>query len=93
MDLNSFTLSGLIMWTGGLLVLLVQGIASAMGKSEWTSMLLCDFGYDMWVAISDKMPMQAMQNGFDYLVFELPLYMLLFAFGTLCIIIGMFMKK
>jgi|GEM_PF-2286059 len=93
MDLNRFTLNGLIMVAGGLLVLLVQGISSAMEKPEWTSMLLGDFGYDMWIAISDKMPMQAIQNGFDYLVFELPLWMLLMSAGALCIIIGMFIKK
>jgi len=93
MDLNRFTLSGLIMLAGGLLVLLIQGISSAMEKPEWTSMLLGDFGYDMWIAISDKMPMQAMQNGFDYIVFELPLWTFLMALGLFCIIVGMFIKK
>lgn len=93
MNLNRLTLSGLIMCGGGMLVFLIQGIASAMEKPEWTNLLLSDFGYDMWVTISDKMPMQVMQNGFDYIVFETPLWILLFVLGGLCIIAGMFTKQ
>ncbi|MBF0468624.1 MAG: hypothetical protein HQK61_07035 [Desulfamplus sp.] len=93
MDMNSFTINGLIISAIGLFVLVFQNLASLMQKPEWQNLLLGDLSYDMWVSVSDKMPTGFMQNGFDYLVFELPLWILLVSIGVLCIIAGMFVKK
>ncbi|MBF0259612.1 MAG: hypothetical protein HQK62_12375 [Desulfamplus sp.] len=93
MDMNSFTINGLIISAIGLFVLVFQSLAGLMQKPEWQNLLLGDLSYDMWASISDKMPTGFMQNGFDYLVFELPLWILLVSIGVLCIIAGMFIKK
>ncbi|MBF0203579.1 MAG: hypothetical protein HQK67_04505 [Desulfamplus sp.] len=93
MDMNNFTISGLIMLAGSCCVFLFERLAGLMERPDWSDMILGDFGYDMWVAISSKMPMVAMQNGFDYVVFELPLWILLLIIGVLCVIIGQSLKK
>ncbi len=92
MDLNSFTINGLIMCIGGAFSLLFQALSKLMQKPEWETIFLSNLSYDMWVSLSDKIPAGLMQNWFDYLVFELPLWILLFVLGILSIIIGAFVK-
>ncbi|MBF0241917.1 MAG: hypothetical protein HQK64_05480 [Desulfamplus sp.] len=93
MGMNSVMINGLLICAGGGFVLVFQWIASLMGRSEWTSFLLADFGHDTWVSLLDKLPTGFMQNGFDYLVFELPLWIFLAGLGGLVTVIGSFMEK
>ena len=93
LDLDNFTLSGIVLWIISLCILLFQGIAKAMEKGEeMTDMILCDIGYDMFESISEKIPFEFLQKGFDYIVFEISLFLLLMIIGTILIIIGMFLK-
>ncbi|MBF0412265.1 MAG: hypothetical protein HQK70_06095 [Desulfamplus sp.] len=93
MNMNSFTINGLILCIGGGFSLLFQWISKLMEKPEWDTIFLSNLSYDMWVTISEKLPVGLIQNGFDYLVFELPLWILLFTLGGLCILAGSFIKQ
>lgn len=94
LNLDGFTLTGIVMWIASFCILLFQGIAKAMEKGEeYTNIILCDFAYDLFDAISLKIPFTFLQNGFDYIVFEMSLFLLLMIVGTIFLIIGMFVKE
>ncbi len=94
LNLNNFTITGIVLCLASLAVLLFQGIAVAMEKGEEaTNMILSDFGYDFFVAVSDKIPFSFMQNGFDYVVFEMSLWILLMISGVFFVVIGMIVSE
>lgn len=94
LNLDKYTITGILLWIGSLMVLLFQGIASAMEKEEeMTNIILCDLGYDFFEAFSEKIPFAFLQNGFDYMVFEMSFYQVLMIFGTILIAIGMLIKE
>ncbi|MBF0379214.1 MAG: hypothetical protein HQK72_17295 [Desulfamplus sp.] len=93
MNMNSFTLYGILMCIGACLSFLFESLSGLMNRPEWSTIYLGDISYDVWVLISDKLPVGAIQDSFDYLVFELPLWILFVALGTVCLIIGSFIKE
>ena len=93
LNLDGFTLTGIVMWVASFCILLFQGISMAMEKGEeFTNIILCDFAYDFFDAISLKIPFDFLQKGFDYIVFEMSLFILLMIIGTIFLIIGMIIK-
>lgn len=89
LNLDNFTITGIVFWLGSLGVLLFQGIAAAMEKGEeFTNMIMSDFAYDFFEAFSNKIPFDFLQKGFDYVVFDMSLYLVLMIVGTIFIVIG-----
>ncbi len=91
--MNNFTINGIVMCISSGFIIIFEWIAELMKKPEWSSIFLCDFGYDMWITISDKIPIASTQEKFDYIVFQLPLWQLLLTIGIICIITGSIVKQ
>ncbi|SLM27397.1 hypothetical protein MTBBW1_10056 [Desulfamplus magnetovallimortis] len=93
MDLDNFTLTGIGFWVASLFVIVFQGIASAMGKGEeMTHLLLCDLGYDFFESLSEKLAGSFLEGPFDYIAFDLSLFIIFMILGTIFLILGMLIK-
>ncbi len=94
MEINTFSLLGILSWVGSLIVLIVQGISTAMEKDiMWTEIILGDFAGDFFEIFTSRIPFEIVQNGFDYMLYDLPFYQLLLATGAVLFAIGLFVKN
>lgn len=90
MQINTFTLIGIVSWLGSLIVLIVQGISTAMEKDiTWTEIILGDFAGDFFEVATGWIPFQFVQNGFDFILYDLPFYQLLLGVGVVFFILGL----
>ncbi|MBF0201424.1 MAG: hypothetical protein HQK66_08950 [Desulfamplus sp.] len=94
LNMNAFTMTGIGAWLISLCILLFQGIAMAMEKGEeMTNIIMCDIAYDFFDTVSNKIPFETLRNWFDYVVFEMSLFLVLMIVGTILIVIGMFLQE
>lgn len=89
--MSKLTITGLICWLLGLLILGFQGISQLMHEgTNWKNLMLTDFiepDYLEWIT---QVPIFA-QNALNYLL-HMPLFVLLFCVGTLAFIINAFVE-
>ena len=90
MDINKFTLLGILSWVGGLGIFIFQGIAQAMEKdSQWTTLFLGNLTGDSLDVFAEKIPMEALQTGFNLIMHEMPFYQVLLVLGVIFVGLGM----
>ena len=90
MDINKFTLLGLLSWIGGLGIFIFQGIALAMEKdSQWTTLFLGNLTGNSLDGFVDKIPMEALQDGVKFMMYDMPFYQLLLVVGVVFVGLGM----
>ena len=90
MDINKFTLLGILSWVGGLGILIFQGISQLMEKdSQWANLFLGNLTGDSLDGFAEKIPMEALQTGFNLIMHEMPFYQVLLVLGVIFVGLGM----
>jgi hypothetical protein len=90
MEINKFTFLGILSWIGGLGILIFQGISLAMEKnSQWTTLFLGRLTGDSLDGFVEKIPMEVLQTGFTFIIYEMPFYQVLLMLGAIFIGLGM----
>ena len=81
---------GILSWIGGLGIFIFQGIAQAMEKdSQWTTLLLGNLTGNSLDGFAEKIPMEALQTGFNLIMYEMPFYQVLLVLGVIFVGLGM----
>ncbi len=92
--MNKYTLIGIVSCLGGICTYGFQGLKGLMDKNNvWENIALVDISEDLIYGISDALPFEFLQQGFDFLAIDLPLYQLLLAIGVLFLLLGSFFKQ
>ncbi|SMC69262.1 hypothetical protein SAMN02746065_107114 [Desulfocicer vacuolatum DSM 3385] len=93
MDINKFTFLGIVSWIGGLGILLFQGIAQAMDKdNQWTTLFLGGLTGDFLGGLPEKIPVEILQTGLNFIMYEMPFYQVLLGVGGIFVLLGMFIN-
>lgn len=93
MEINKFTFLGIVSWIGGLGLLIFQAISTAMDKEQhWTSLFLGDLTGTSLDGLVEKIPVDMIRTGMDYITYDLPFYQLLLALGAVFFTIGMIFR-
>ncbi len=88
--MSKLTIAGLLSWLFGLLLLGFQGISTLMDEeADWDNMTILDVVEPQYLEWVDKIPVNIVQNGVDYII-SMPLFVLLFCVGTIAFIINAF---
>ncbi len=94
MEINQFTLLGIVSWIGGLGIVIFQAISQAMNTdNQWTALFLEGIVGDSLDGVAEKIPLEILQTGFNYIMYELPFYQLLLFLGVIFVVLGMFFKR
>ena len=94
MEINKFTFLGIFSWICGLGIVMFQAISLAMDKdSQWTGLFLGGIVGDKLDGLAEKIPMEMLQTGFHYMMYELPFYQLLLLLGVVFFVLGMCFRK
>ena len=87
--MSKFTITGLVAWVLGALLLGFQALSLFMGTVEravWKNLALVDVAKKNYLNWINDIPWVSVQQAVNYVV-NIPLYLLLFCFGILCFLI------
>ena len=93
--MSKFTITGLVAWVLGALLLGFQALSLFMGTAEravWKNLALVDVAKENYLNWINDIPWVSVQQAVNYVV-NIPLYLLLFCFGILCFLINAFRSK
>ena len=90
--MSKFTITGLLSWLLGLLLLGFQGISTLMNEEAgWDNMNITDVVDPQYLNWINQLPAAFLKNSAHYIV-SMPLFVLLFCVGTLAFIINAFVE-
>ena len=93
--MSKFTITGLVAWVLGALLLGFQAISLFMDterREVWKNLALVDVAEKNYLNWINDIPWVSVQQAVNYFV-NIPLYLLLFCFGILCFLINAFRSK
>ena len=93
--MSKFTITGLVAWVLGALLLGFQTLSLFMGTEEravWKNLALVDVAEKDYLNWINNIPWVSIQQAVNYVV-NVPLYLLLFCFGILCFLINALRSK
>ena len=90
--MNKCTGIGLIAWAAALILLLFQGISLFMNQGGWTDLTMSDLSGNTIDGMIEKIPVEALVTGLNFLLIEIAAYQFLLGLGLLLLIVGAFSK-
>ena len=93
--MSKFTITGLVAWILGALLLGFQAISSLMGSEgmvAWKNLTLVDVAEKNYLNWINNIPWVSIQQAVNYVV-NVPMYLLFFYFGILCFLINALRSK
>ena len=90
--MSKFTITGLLSWLLGLLLLGFQGISTLMNEeASWDNLNLTDIVEPQYLEWVSQLPADFLKNMANYII-SMPLFALLFCVGTIAFIINAFVE-